>query len=146
MNPRPSILKIFTIDYNASTALTLLIFVIGLFVLLFYGNYQSAPHSALAIGLAALAVGALGALAWRLRAFQAVFEHGVEVKVTIREVNLLRDRLMVKYAYNYQGEDYSSTTSFMKGKRGPVFQAGQQMAALVDQNNPKQSFLRDLFV
>lgn len=85
-------------------------------------------------------------LIWRVRSFQIIFSRGIEVSSHITNIRFNRDRGRVEYTYTYQGQIYQAGNSIHKTKRTKALQQGDEVALMVDPDNPKQSLIRDLYL
>ena len=146
MNRQPSLLKIVTIDYIAFLGWLFPIVMWGIYVvLIFLGNVKTNDFT-LPIIFAVISVVALAILMWRIQVFNTVFSDGIESTATINNVSFFRDRGRVDYVYTYQGQKYVSGNAIHKVKQTLALKAGEQVVLMVDRNNPKRAFIRDLYM
>jgi hypothetical protein len=85
-------------------------------------------------------------LAWRIRLFYSIFDGGIEAPATISNIMFFRDRGRVDYIYTIQGEKFSSGNAIHKVKQTRSLQVGEQVIVMVDRNNLKRAFIRDLYM
>ncbi len=148
MRKRPSLVRILTTDYLAT--------VTALFPIVLAGFLLASPFidpesnalrevNVLAVS-AALAIVSVGVLAWRVQTINGIFDDGQEANATISRVFFFRDRGRISYEYTYQGEKRASGNAVTRVKRTRGLQVGQEVVVLVDRNNPKRAFLRDLYL
>lgn len=145
MNRQPSRIKIITIDYAA--------FLSALFPPISWGFYlilrlmgepmAQAPFLPAIFGV--ITVLGIGVLAWRIQLINTVFTDGIEASATISRISFFRDRGRVDYYYLYQNQKYSSGAAVMKVKRTRDLNIGDQVIVVVDRNQPKRAFIRDLY-
>jgi hypothetical protein len=146
MNKQPSLVKIATIDYFAFVGwLSPVVSWMTYFALLILGKAEAVNFSLLAIFAAGTLV-ALAVFAWRIQVFNTVFNDGLEATATISNVSFFRDRGRVEYIYTHQGQKYLGGNALHKVKQTQALQVGQQVVVMVDRNNPKRAFIRDLYV
>jgi hypothetical protein len=84
-------------------------------------------------------------LLWRYRMFLRLFEEGVEIVGTINDVTFSRDRGYISYVYTYEGQKYLSKNYISKTNRARLFRPGEQVILVIDRNNPKKAFIRELY-
>ncbi len=146
MSKQPSITKIITIDYVAFIAtLFPIVSWILYFALMLLKNTRTATIDLLII-FAALTVVAIGVLAWRIQLFNTIFNDGIETTATISNLFFYRDRGRVEYIYTFQGQKYASGNAVHKVRQTQGLQVGEQVILMVDRNNPKRAFIRELYV
>lgn len=146
MNKQPSLVKIATIDYFAFLVwLSPVVSWMTYFALLTIGKVEAdnfiPPASLVAGTLAALAI-----FAWRIQVFNNVFSDGFESTATISNILFFRDRGRVEYIYTHQGQKYLGSTTLHKVRQTQALQVGQQVIVMIDRNNPKRAFIRDLYI
>lgn len=102
------------------------------------------PH-VLVFSLLAALLGSLF-LAWRVWLIKKIFQNGSVVSGRITFVSLKRDRGRLDYTYNFEGKVYESGVSIHRNAQTKELRAGEKIILLVDQNNPKRAFMRDLYI
>ena len=146
MNRQPSLLKIVTIDYIAFLGWLFPIVMWGIYVaLIVLGNVKINDFT-LPVIFAVISVVALAILIWRIQVFNTIFSDGIETTATINNVSFFRDRGRVDYVYTYQGQKYVSGNAIHKVKHTLALKVGGQVVLMVDRNNPKRAFIRDLYM
>jgi hypothetical protein len=146
MNKQPSLVKIITIDYAAFMALLFPIITWGIYmVLVVLQKVKTTDFSLLAIytGITIVAVGVMG---WRIQVFNSVFNDDIEVPATISNVFFFRDRGRIDYVYTYQGQKYASGNTVHKVKQTRSLLVGEQVIVMLDRNNPKRAYIRNLYL
>jgi len=98
------------------------------------------PAISLAVTVISLIV-----LTWRIRQVFALLSDGLEMSATISNVSFFRDRGRVDYIYNYQGQKYASGNAIHKVKLTKNLKIGDEVIVVVDRNNPKRAYIRDLY-
>lgn len=146
MNRQPSLLKIITIDYIAFLGWLFPVVMWGIYIALIVLGNIKANDFTLPIIFAVISVVALAILMWRIQVFNTVFSDGIETTATINNVSFFRDRGRVDYVYTYQGQKYVSGNAIHKVKQTLALKVGEQVVLMVDRNNPKRAFIRDLYV
>ena len=144
MNERPSISRIVTTDYIAFVGFLVPIVsaaMLAILVLLQSENTTDFAWIALIIAIAAF-----GVLIWRIRLINTVFEDGIATPGTISGVDFYRDRGRVEYIYTYGGQKLSSGNAIHKTKQTKALQPGALVTVVVDRNNPKRAFVRQLYM
>jgi len=146
MNKQPSLVKIITIDYAAFMALLFPIITWGIYmVLVVLQKVKTTDFSLLAIytGITIVAVGVMG---WRIQVFNSVFNDDIEVPAIISNVFFFRDRGRIDYVYTYQGQKYASGNTVHKVKQTRSLLVGEQVIVMLDRNNPKRAYIRNLYL
>jgi hypothetical protein len=146
MNRQPSLLKIITIDYAALLGWLFPVVMWGMYVVLIVlGNVKTNDFT-LPVIFAVITVVALAILIWRIQVFNTIFSDGIETTATINNVSFFRDRGRVDYVYTHQGQKYASGNAIHKVKQTLALKVGEQVVLIVDRNNPKRAFIRDLYM
>lgn len=146
MNKHPSIIKIINTDYIALIAILFPVVTwIFYFVLMFSKKINPTDWKLLTI-YAVITFIALIILVWRIHLLNTIFDDGIEALATISNVSFFRDRGRIEYIYHFQGQKYSSGIAVRKTKHTSAVNPGQQAVVMVDRNQPKRAFLRDLFL
>ena len=146
MNKQPSLVKIITIDYAAFMALLFPIITWGIYmVLVVLQKVKTTDFSLLAIytGITIVAVGVMG---WRIQVFNSVFNDDIEVPAIISNVFFFRDRGRIDYVYTHQGQKYASGNTVHKVKQTRSLLVGEQVIVMLDRNNPKRAYIRNLYL
>ena len=146
MNRQPSLLKIITIDYIAFLGWLFPVVMWGIYIALIVLGNIKANDFTLPIIFAVISVVALAILMWRIQVFNTVFSDGIETTATINNVSFFRDRGRVDYVHTYQGQKYVSGNAIHKVKQTLALKVGEQVVLMVDRNNPKRAFIRDLYM
>ena len=145
MNKQPSLVKIATIDYAALLGWLSPVVIWGMYVVfIILGNVKTNDFT-LPIIFAVITVIALAFLVWRIQIFNTVFSDGIETTATINNISFFRDRGRVEYVYTHQGQRYASGNAIMKVKQTQALKVGEQVVLMIDGNNPKRAFIRDLY-
>lgn len=146
MNKHPSLIKITTIDYIACLAFLFPVIFWGLYIVLIILEKVTITDFILPIIFSVITIFAFVVLVWRIQVFNTVFDDGLESTATISSISFFRDRGRVDYVYSYQGQKYISGNAILKVKRTQALQIGEQVIVIVDRNNPKRAFIRDLYI
>jgi hypothetical protein len=145
MNKQPSLIKILTIDYAAFLGWLVPVAMWGLYIgLVIFENVESDDFT-LPMIFAAITIVALVVLVWRIQVFNTVFNDGIEATATISNVSFFRDRGRVDYVYTHQGQKYAGGNAILKVKQTRALQVGEQVIVVIDRNNPRRAFIRDLY-
>jgi hypothetical protein len=84
--------------------------------------------------------------AWRVYTIVSTFNDGFAVPATVQNVWYFRDRGRVEYIYTYRGEKYQGGNAIHKSKYTRFLETQDRVTVLVDGNNPKRSFIQELYV
>jgi hypothetical protein len=142
----PSIARIISVDYLASSAALVPVVAWG-----FYTCVLSlAPENAGAwrYPAAPLALTLLGLIAvvWRVRLIRAVYAAGVEVPATVQSVAHTRSqRVRVNFQYSYAGKAYAGGQTVSEGRVPVTLTATDTVTVVLDPSRPHVAFVRDSF-
>jgi len=146
MNKQPSLIKIMTVDYAAFLAFTFPVIMWGLYIALVVLQNVKMTDLVLPAIFTAITIISIGIMAWRIQVFNAIFNDGIEMPATISNVSFFRDRGRVDYVYTYQGQKHTAGNAVHKVKQTQALQVGEQVIVMVDRNNPKRAYIRDLYM
>ena len=141
----PSFFRVVTTDYTAFSAFIFPL-AIGAFYLFLSLTEENPVDLTVPIIFGVSAVIALIVLFWRIQLFNTIFSDGMTATATINKIWFFRDRGRINYSYFYQGQNYSSGNVVMKIKKTKQLQMGDQVPVMINRNNPKQAFIRDLYL
>ena len=145
MEKRPAVFKIMIIDYVALLAVMfpIMFWIVYLLLLALKGN--QATHLTYPTIASVVTIVSILVLIWRIRLFFTIFGDGLETSATISNVSFYRDRGRVDYIYTHQGQKYASGNMVHKVKQTQMIKVGDKVIVMVDRNNPKRAFIRDLY-
>ena len=109
------------------------------------GQGEERPTLTLPLAIVAAVIG-VPVLVRRYQTISSVFEDGTEAQGTVTSLSFFRGRGRVQYSYTFQGEKQSSDNAINKNGRTRKLRVGQKVTVLVDRNNPKQAFIRDIYL
>jgi hypothetical protein len=150
MNRQPSPYQIILNDAEAFRAAVypVVFWLIALLIVLPTG--RGVGGSGLALSLILLAglatVIGLPMLMLRVNRVRGVFEVGQEVEGVIVQADFLRERGWLDFTYVYQGKPFKGRVEVMNNDRTRQFEAGKPVVLMVDPQNPRQAFVRDLYL
>ena len=82
----------------------------------------------------------------RFRKLIPIFESGIEVNGNIVDVRFANGCDYITSEYQYQNEKYQSTEIINRNRKTKNISRGQQVVLYVNQQQPKQAFIRDLYL
>jgi hypothetical protein len=141
----PSIRRILWADYPAfiSAALIVTAWVVYLF---WAADPPTGDWSLPFLGLAsALTLGSLGVIGLRVYQLRKVFLRGEAVRGQITAIDFNRDRGRAEYTFDYQGETYRASAPLHRHGRARALQVGEKVILMIDRQNPRRAFIRDLY-
>jgi uncharacterized protein DUF3592 len=141
---RPSLFRVISTDYPSFLSVLFPI-VFGGFSIYFFFAGNDALRYFLPLAIVATVIG-VPVLVRRYQTIASVFEDGTEAKGTVTSLSFFRGRGRVQYSYTFQGEKQSSDNAINKNGRTRKLRVGQKVTVLVDRNNPKQAFIRDIYL
>jgi hypothetical protein len=145
MIKQPSAIKIITIDYIAFLAFLLPVIFWVVYAAMLVLRNVALRDPVFPATIAIISVIAIGVVGWRIRLIGSIFNDGIEVPATIASISFFRDRGRIDYTYSHMGQKYLSGNAIHKVKRTEALTVGQQVIVMIDRNNPKRAFIRDLY-
>ena len=143
-NERPSLFRVISVDY---VSLLSILFPVIFWVWTAYGFYTEDDSSQFFMLLSTgISIVAIPLFFWRYRSIASIFEDGLEAAGTITGINFFRGRGRVEYAYTFQGQKYSSGNAVNRTQHTRDLKAGQKVTVLVDRNNPKRAFVKEIYL
>jgi hypothetical protein len=144
MKPRPSLIRIVQVDYLASLGVIAPVVIWSMALLFLWLDPEAAAFFRILAPL--VTVMGLAVLFWRVQAIRSVFNDGDEVPGVISSIGFLRDRGRVEYVYTYQGRKLLVGNAVQANRHTRALAQGQAVTVLVDRLNPKQAFVRELYL
>ncbi len=141
---RPSLFRVISTDYPSFLSVLFPI-VFGGFSIYFFFAGNDAYRLFLPLAMIVTVIG-VPVLVRRYRTISSVFVDGTEAKGIVTGLSFFRGRGRVQYSYTFQGEKQSSDNAINKNGRTRKLRVGQNVTVLVDRNNPKQAFIRDIYL
>jgi len=141
---RPSLLRVISTDYFSFLSVLFPI-VFGGFSIYFFFSQNDAFQLFLLLAMGVSVVG-VPVLVQRYRVISSVFENGTEAKGILTGLSFFRGRGRVQYSYTVQGEKQTSDNAINKNGRTRKLRVGQTVTLLVDRNNPKRAFIREIYL
>jgi hypothetical protein len=143
-NQGPTLFRVITTDYPSYLSVLFPI-VFGGFAIYFYfvGNNAVQLFSLLALG--AIVIG-LPLLFQRYRMISSIFENGTPTQGVITSIGFFRGRGRVEYSYVFRGTKYTSGNAVNRNRRTRNLGVGQTVKIFVDPDNPKQAFIREIYM
>lgn len=85
----------------------------------------------------------------RYRSITLIFEEGIEVSGVITEVYIptgdSQSSAHINFSYEFHGDKYQSRNSTSE-KKADSLAVGQSIKVILDHNNPKRAFVKELFL
>jgi hypothetical protein len=145
MERQPSIFKIITVDYVALSTVLFPVVIWSIYLaLLVLKNIQVTDHNYPAVA-SVITIASLLVLIWRIRMFFAIFNDGLETSAIISNVSFFRDRGRIDYVFTHQGQKYTSGNMIHKVRQTEALKVGDEVIVMVERNNPKRAYIRDLY-
>jgi hypothetical protein len=85
-------------------------------------------------------------LAWRMWMIHSIFAEGILVNGVIANIWFFRQRGRCKLQYNYMGTAYETLNTLIYNERTRRLTAGARVTLVIDPQDPKRVFLRDLYL
>ncbi|RPI90216.1 MAG: hypothetical protein EHM40_18915 [Chloroflexi bacterium] len=141
---RPSLFRVISVDYPSLLA--------ALFPVVFWvwtAYYFYAGSDSLQFFLlvsSGITLVAIPFLFWRYRNIASVFEEGLESPGVIMAINFFRGRGRVDYAYTFQGQKLVSGNAINRTRLTKELRVGQAVTLVIDRNNPKRAFVKEIYL
>jgi hypothetical protein len=74
-----------------------------------------------------------------------IFNDNQEAQAVINHISFFRDRGNIFFEFIYQGEKYGARLHVMRNNFTTRYKIGDQVIILVDRNQPKKAFIKELF-
>ena len=140
---QPSTIKILWNDYLAFLAAIFCLMAPGLYI---YDTYlANKPISNMLWITTAIFIVAFFFLFYRYVTILSLYNNGLEAKAIITEIGFFRDRGIIKYNFQFNGQNYASHMRVMKNKKTTSYQVGMEIKVILDSENPKRSLIKELF-
>jgi len=139
----PSLFGVISTDYPSFLSVLFPI-VFGGFSLYFFftGNDALRLFLPLTIGVAVVGV---PVLVQRYGTISSVFTDGTPTSCVLTGISFFRGRGRIEYSYTLQGEKQVSGSAINNNSRTRKLSVGQTVTVLVDRDNPKRAFIRDIY-
>ena len=143
-NQRPSLFRVISVDY---LSLLSTLFPITFWIFSAYYFYIGDDSLQFFVLLStAISVVGIPLLFWRYRIISSAFDDGTEAQGTIIGVSFFRGRGRVNYAYSFQGQKLVSGNTINRTKYTKDLTNGQQVTILIDRNDPKRAFVKEIYL
>jgi len=143
-NQSPSLFRIISTDYPSLLSVLFPVVFAGFTIYFFFvGNDSLRFFTFLSIGVTVLGI---PFLIQRYRMISSVFAEGIQTQGVVTSIGFFRGRGRVEYSYTVQGEKQTSGNAINKNSRTKNLKVGQKVKVLVDRNNPKRAFIREIYL
>ena len=147
----PSIRQIIRIDYLAislaGVPVAMWVLLAVVYIMPAWLNNQPVELNAFSIlVLIAATLYCWLALAWRVNKIRSVFAAGVHVKGVITKIWFFRNRGQMYFNYTYLGAQHDAKMTLVKNETTSALTEGAELDLLVDPDDPKRTFLQNLFI
>jgi hypothetical protein len=141
---RPTLLRIIDSDYTAAMAILLPIvfwFFFWLLSVMHVVDLQILRYVVIGLTIILLAL-----LAWRCWLITRIFAEGVEKQADVQQVTFSRERGRLLVSFIWEGRPLQKNSLIPKNNYTQTIQEGQQIAIMVDRDDPRRAFVRDLYL
>ncbi len=143
-NQRPTLFRVISTDYPSFlSALFPIVFDSFTVYFFFTGNDSLQLFLILSIGLTVVGI---PFLVNRYRTIASVFEDGIQAKAVVTQIGFFRGRGRIDYVYTFQGQKLSSGNAINRNSRTRNLKIGQEVTVLVDRDNPKRAFVKEIYL
>lgn len=143
-NQSPSLFRIIFTDYSSYLSV-LFPLVFGIFTVYFFNTENTSSQLFLLITVIVTVIG-VPTLIQRYRTIASVFANGTEAKGVITHIGFLRGRGRVEYSYHARGEKHTSSNAINRNGRTRNLRIGQNVQVMVDLDDPKRAFIREIYL
>ena len=141
---RPTILRIIDSDYASALAiLAPFIFWLLFWMLAFLHLVDLQIPRYLVIGLT---IASLLLSAWRCWLISRIFAASVETPGEVQHIWFHRDRGRLMVSFTWEGQEVQQNSTIPKNNYTETLRKGQEITLVVDRDQPKRAFLRDLYL
>lgn len=141
---RPSLFWVIRTDYLSNLAF---LFPLVMWGIVAFGYFQGDPVSQnYFLTVVGFTVAGVLLLSWRYLTILRVFTDGQSAAATIDGVGFFRGRGQINYVYTFQGEKYLGRNIVSRNGRTKRLEPGDKVTVLVDSNNPKRAYIRELYI
>ena len=94
-----------------------------------------------------IVIAALGIIFALLRyiKLKSIFQNAVLINATVTYAQFYGDRGQVTFSYNYSGTEYKRGVALARTKETRDLEVGDEVALLIDENNPKRILIHSLY-
>jgi hypothetical protein len=139
-----SLFRMISTDYPSFLSVLFPI-VFGGFSAYFFFTGNNALQLFLLLATGAIVLG-VPYLVQRYRTLSSVFADGIEAQGTITNMFFFRGRGRVEYSYTVQGKKQTSSNAINKNSRTRSLKVGQTVTVVVDRNDPKLAFIKEIYL
>jgi hypothetical protein len=139
-----SLFRMISTDYPSFLSVLFPI-VFGGFSAYFFFTGNNALQLFLLLAIGAIVLG-VPYLVQRYRTLSSVFADGIEAQGTVTNMFFFRGRGRVEYSYTVQGKKQTSSNAINKNSRTRSLKVGQTVTVVVDRNDPKLAFIKELYL
>lgn len=143
-NQSPSLFRVISTDYPSYLSVLFPV-VFGAFTMYFFATENTAAQLFLLLTIGATVIG-VPTLIQRYRAISAVFQDGVSAKGIVSSIGFFRGRGRIEYVYTFQGQKLTSGNAINRNGRTRNLRIGQEVTVVVDRNNPKRAFVKEIYL
>ena len=141
---RPSLIRVISTDYPSFLSVMFPI-VFGGFSIYFFFAGNEAVRLFLPLAIIVTVIG-VPTLVQRYRAISSVFAEGVQAQGVVTGLSFFRGRGNIQYSYTFEGEKQTSSNAINKNSRTRKLRVGEAVTVIVDRNNPKRAFIREIYL
>ena len=139
-----SLFRMISTDYPSFLSVLFPI-VFGGFSAYFFVTGNDAVQLFLLLAIGAIVLG-VPYLVQRYRTISSVFADGIEAQGTVTNMFFFRGRGRVEYSYTVQGGKQTSSNAINKNSRTRSLKVGQTVTVVVDRNDPKLAFIKEIYL
>ena len=81
----------------------------------------------------------------RYLVLKSIFQNGVKIKAVVTYIQFYRDRGQATFSYNYAGQEYQRGIAINRTNETKNLSQGDEVALLIDENNPKHFLIHSLY-
>ena len=140
----PSLFRVISTDYSSFLSVLFPI-VFGGFSVYFFIAGNNALQLFLFLAIGAIVLG-VPYLVQRYRNISSVFADGIEAQGTVTNIFFFRGRGRAEYSYIVQGKKQTSSNAVNKNSRTRSLKVGQTVTVVVDRNDPKLAFIKEIYL
>lgn len=143
-SPSPSLFRVISTDYPSYLSVLFPV-IFGIFSLYFFFTGNDALQLFLPLAIGSTVIG-VPVLVQRFRAISSVFADGQQTQGVVTGISFFRGRGRVEYSYTFQGEKQMSGNAINRNSRTRKLRVGNKITVVVDRNDPRRAFIREIYL
>jgi hypothetical protein len=146
MNDQPTFKKIMTTDYTCGVCIFSPMIMLVLIAYSVWQSLRGADEWGMLILILPIMLVMVTTSLLRANMIRNTFAEGNPASGVIIGKARYRGEFWLTYTYDYQGQSYRHSNRVLRTVIAQGLEKGSPVTLVVDQNNPKKSYIRELFI